>query len=384
MSEYRMRDNTFLVVLWFAGLVPVILPQSDEFTSGSDVVTKLQAKSVLPENSAEATKRVGFLLLPGFPLMSYASAVEPLRAANALTGRTLYAWEHLSFDDAALAASNGVAFPADARLSEARDLDALFVCAGGNPGQFDDAATFAALRALARRGLPVGGMSGGPYVLARAGLLDGYRCTLHWEHIPAFVEEFPLLRVERTLFVIDRDRTTCAGGIAALDMMIEFIARAHGRDLAAAISEWFLRTHSREGKDSQRMGLRERTGVANAKVLGTLALMESRLETPSSRAELAAAAGVTVRQLERLFADHLNTTIGRRYVEIRVARARTLLRQSTLSVAEIAVACGFVSTSHFSRVYKDQFGLSPRRERETSGAGEASFPVPGGRDAELS
>jgi transcriptional regulator GlxA family with amidase domain len=327
-----------------------------------------QAESKVPQKRAA---RFGFLLLPGFPLMSYASAVEPLRAANALTGQTLYEWQHLTFDGAPLTASNGIAFDADARLSDAAELDALFVCAGGNPALFDSAPTFAALRALARRGVVIAGMSGGSYVLARAGLLDGYRCTLHWEHIPAFVEEFPLLDVERTLFVIDRGRTTCAGGIAALDMMIEVIARAHGRDLGAAVSEWYLRTHSREGTDSQRMGLRERVGVANAKVLSTLALMETRLENPASRAELAAAAGVTVRQLERLFSEHLKTTIGRRYVETRIKRARALLRQSSLSIAEVAVACGFVSTSHFSRVYRAQFGLSPRHEREASAGGDA-------------
>jgi transcriptional regulator GlxA family with amidase domain len=332
-----------------------------------------QAEMKMPQKTAGPAARFGFLLLPGFPLMSYASAVEPLRAANALAGCTLYEWRHVTFDGALLTASNGIAFAADARLADTLELDALFVCAGGNPAMFDHAPTFAVLRALARRGLPIAGMSGGSYVLARAGLLDGYRCTIHWEHIPAFVEEFPLLQVERTLFVIDRGRTTCAGGIAALDMMIEIIARAHGRELATAVSEWYLRTHPREGTDSQRMGLRERVGVANAKLLATLALMEKRLENPASRVELAAAAGVTVRQLERLFATHLKTTIGKRYVETRVERARVLLRQSSLPIAEVAVACGFVSTSHFSRVYKAQFGMSPRSEREASSAVETKL-----------
>lgn len=330
------------------------------------MMAKRQADEKMPQNSASRVERFGFLLLPGFPLMSYASAIEPLRAANALTGHTLYAWQHLSYDGAPLTASNGVAFEADARLGDALDLDAVFLCAGGNPALFDHAPTFASLRTLARRGVRIAGMSGGSYPLARSGLLDGYRCTIHWEHIPAFVEEFPRLNVERTLFVIDRDRITCAGGIAALDMMIEVIARTHGAELGTAISEWYLRTRTREGKDSQRMGLRERVGVANAKLLSTLALMEARLENPASRSELAAAAGITVRQLERLFAEHLKTTIGRRYIEVRVDRARALLRQSSLSIAEIAVACGFVSTSHFSRVYKTQFGLTPRREREIS------------------
>jgi len=316
----------------------------------------------VPTKTAERPARYGFLLLPGFPLMSYASAVEPLRAANTLSGRALYEWMHFSFDGGPLRASNGVTFSADGPLADAHDLDALFVCAGGNPALFDDQKTFAALREQAHRGIQIGGMSGGSYVLARAGLLGGHHCTVHWEHIPAFVEEFPQLKVERTLFVIDRDRITCAGGVAALDMMIELIARTHGAELATAVSEWYLHTRTRSGTESQRMALRERTGVANKRLLKTLAAMEARLENPASRSELAQIAGVTLRQLERLFADHLGTTIAKRYAEIRLKRARTLLQQSTLSVAEVAVACGFVSTSHFSRVYKARFGVRPRQE----------------------
>jgi transcriptional regulator GlxA family with amidase domain len=328
-------------------------------------VIKDKANSSLLDNSAVEPVRFGFLLLPGFPLMSYASAVEPLRAANHLNGHNIYEWVHLSFDGGDLVASNGVCFPADTTLAEATNLDALFVCAGGTPSQFDHSPTFSRLRELAHAGVKLGGMSGGSYILARAHLLDGYRCTIHWEHIPAFLEEFPRLTVERTLFVVDRDRITCAGGIAALDMMIELIAQRCGAPLSTAVSEWYLHTRTRQGTDSQRMALRERTGVANERLLKTLAAMETHLENPLSRAALAQIAGITLRQLERLFVEHLSTTIARRYGEIRLDRARSLLRQSTLSVAEIAVACGFVSTSHFSKVYKARFGLKPRQERET-------------------
>jgi len=329
-------------------------------------VAKNKAIFSLPTDAADRPARYGFLLLPGFPLMSYASAVEPLRAANAISGRTLYLWRHVSFDGNPLTASNGIVFPFDDRLSPDLELDALFVCAGGNPAQFDHSPTFAALRGLAHRGVYLGGMSGGSYVLAHAGLLEGRRCTIHWEHIPAFVEEFQDLKVERTLFVIDRNRITCAGGLASFDMMIELIARARGTDLSTAVSEWYLHTRTRLGTDSQRMGLRERTGITNEHVLKTLAAMEAHLENPLSRNALAKYAGITLRQLERLFAAHLGTTIARRYSDIRLDRARQLLKQSTLSVAEVAVACGFVSTSHFSKAYKTRFGLRPRQERDFS------------------
>jgi len=308
-------------------------------------------------------QKIGFLLLPGFPLMSYASAVEPLRAANVLAGRELYAWSNLTIDGEPVEASAGVRIPPDLALEAAGGLDVVFVCAGGNPATFDHKPTFARLRALASSGVAVGGMSGGAYILARAGLLERRRCTVHWEHIPALVEEFPELRLERTLYVFDHDRLTCAGGLAAFDMMAALIASRHGDKLAMAVSEWYLRTHSRSGEESQRVSLRERYRVANVRVLRVLALMEERIETPLSREALAAAAGVTLRQLERLFASHLNESLSQHYLGIRLKQARKLIRQTSLSVLEVAVACGFVASGHFSRVYRERFGHPPSHER---------------------
>ena len=313
--------------------------------------------------NAPAPRRYGFLLLPGFPLMSYASAVEPLRAANHLSGRQLYAWRHIALAGTVIQASNGVDIVADGRIGDPIELDALFVCAGGNPAQFREPPALRWLRALARSGLMLAGMSGGSYVLARAGLLDGFRCTIHWEHIPAFEEEFPSLEIRRTLYEIDRARVTCAGGIASLDMMLALIERDQGPQLAAEISEWFLRTQPRPGGGSQRMTLRERYGVSNATLLKALALMESAQEEPLPCAAIAAAAGVSSRQLERLFASHLGTTPQSHYRHVRLDRAQTLLRQTALTVAEIAVASGFVSTSHFARAYRRRFDRSPREER---------------------
>jgi len=307
--------------------------------------------------------RVGFLLLPDFALMSYASAVEPLRAANRLAGQELYAWRHISLDGKAATASNGASIHADHRVGETIDLDAIFVCAGGNPARFSNRAAYRWLRALARSGVAIGGVSGGAYVLARAGLLDGYRATIHWEHLPAFSEEFPDLAIERSLFVIDRDRLTCAGGIAALDLMHALIERDHGHDLAAAVSEWYLHTDVRLGSKPQRMTLRERFGVSNAKLLKALSEIERRIEEPPSREELAAAAGTSVRQLERLFAKHLKTTIGAHGLQVRLTRAQALLRQTSKPIVEIAVMCGFASASHFSRAYRAAFGRSPKADR---------------------
>jgi transcriptional regulator GlxA family with amidase domain len=309
---------------------------------------------------------IAFLLIDGFALMSYAAAVEALRAANLLSGRELYRWRHVSVRGASAEASNGLHVLADCRIGERAELDTVMVCAGGNPAMFDDGPTFAWLRDLARQGVRLGGVSGGPWILARAGVLGGYRATIHWEHLPALAEAFPSLELKRTLYEVDRDRLTCAGGVAVLDMMVDLIEHDFGRALATAVADWYLRTEIRSGGSPQRLQPRERFGVSNEKLLRVLAYMESHVEDPAEKAQLAALAGVSVRQLERLFMRYLGVTPAQRYLEIRLDRARTLLRQTTLSVMEAAVACGFVSQSHFARAYRGRFGAPPRSEHGPS------------------
>jgi transcriptional regulator GlxA family with amidase domain len=307
--------------------------------------------------------RIGFLLIPEFALMSYASAIEPLRAANVLTGKSLYRWRHISIQGDEIVASNGVRIQADASIANVGRLDTIVVCAGGNPQVFHHPPTLAFLRKVARHGVRLGGVSAGPYLLAKAGLLDGYRCTVHWEHIPAFTETFPFLHLSHSLFEIDRDRFTCAGGIAALDMMHALIRIDHGPSVAAAVSDWFLQTEVRRGEVAQRLSPTERFGVHHPKLVATLSRMEQNIEAPLAPKRLAGLAGISVRQLERLFAQHLHTTLRKRYLQIRTERARLLLRQTTMPVGEIALATGFSSPMHFSRTYRGQFGLTPRQER---------------------
>ena len=233
---------------------------------------------------------MGFLLVPGFALMSYAAAIEPLRAANLLSGQELYRWWHAAPGGKPVVASNGVAIIPDCGTNTERAADIVFVCAGGNPALFADRSVFAWLRRLARKGAVIGGISGGPYLLAKAGLLDERRATLHWEHLPAFREAFPDVAVVPSLFEIDGNRITCSGGISALDMMVAIIEKDHGRPLAAAVGDWFLHTHVREGFGPQRMDLRYRLGVADEKLLSVLRAMEASIETPLS-ARLSRASG---------------------------------------------------------------------------------------------
>lgn len=316
----------------------------------------------MPENAEPIS--VGFLLLPDFAMMSYACATEPLRAANRLSGRQLYSWHLFALDLAPVEASSGAAIVPDGRVGDDVRLDRLFVCAGGNPAAFDHPATFSWLRALARKGVTLGGISGGPYMLARAGLLQGRRCTIHWEHLPAFAEDFPELDATGTVYEIDGDRMTSAGGVAALDLMIELIGRDHDSTLGAAVGDWFLRSELRAGGSAQRMGPRERYGVNDPRLLRVLTHMETHLADPLDREALARLAGLSLRRLEMLFADELGTTVGRHVLALRLDRARSLLAQSGLPVIEIATACGFQSASHFSRSYKDRFGVPPLSDRK--------------------
>ena len=310
-----------------------------------------------------APQTVGFLLVPGFALMSYAAAVEPLRAANLLSGRELYRWWHAAPGGKPVLASNGVAIIPDCGTNTERAADMVLVCAGGNPALFADRSAFAWLRRLARKGAVIGGISGGPYLLARAGLLDQRRATLHWEHLPAFREAFPDVAVVPSLFEIDGNRITCSGGISALDMMVAIIARDRGRQLAAAVGDWFLHTHVREGFGPQRMDLRYRLGIADEKLLGVLRAMEASIETPLTRTALAQEAGISLRQLERLFRRHIGHGIHRHYRWLRLERARQLLRETTLPVLDVALATGFSSASQFARAYAKAFGEPPSRTR---------------------
>lgn len=308
---------------------------------------------------------VGFLLVPGFALMSYASAVEPLRAANLFVGRELYRWVHIAHASPVVASSSGATVPCTARVGDNLDLDLLLVCAGGNPAAFGHHPTFAWLRRLARRGVALGGVSGGPFILARAGIMAGHRMTIHWEHAPALAESFPDLMLTRSLYIIDRKRLTCAGGVAPLDMMHALIAARHGSDLATRVSDWFLHTDIRPAGGPQRSSLIERYGVHRRELVAALELMEATMSEPLDRVSVARHVSLSTRQLDRLFAQGMGMSFRAHYRRIRLERARELLRHSALPVTEIAIATGFSSPSHFARSYRAMFGLTPAAERRS-------------------
>ncbi|MGD9913426.1 MAG: GlxA family transcriptional regulator [Rhizobiaceae bacterium] len=326
---------------------------------------------------ARSTHVYGFILLPNFALMSFASATEPLRAANLIAGRPLYETVTLSADGKPVMSSSGVPVPCR-RIDAAARLHTVFVCAGGGPSDWQAPAVSAALRKLASAGVRIGGISGGSYLLAAAGLLDGRDFTIHWEHAPALVEAFPQLALRQARFVIDGSRITCGGGVAPLDMMHALIAERMGADFARRVSDWYLHTAIGEPADPQRGSTAERFGVHHPALLMILEKMQATIEQPMARAEMARFAGISPRHLDRLFAERLGTSFLGIYHRIRLDHARRLLQQSPLSIVEIAFATGFSSASHFSRVFRAEFGHAPRETRLAAArsVGDTLTPTP--------
>ncbi len=308
--------------------------------------------------------QVGLLLIDGFALMSYAAVAEMLRAANLLAGRPLFAIRNVPAAGTRAVSSGGQAVAADAMPgAPASDFDLLLVLAGGDPFAFDDPRVIRWLRSLDRRGVTLGGVSGGPVVLARAGLMRGRRMTVHWEHWDALAEAAPDLLLTRALYVIDRDRVTCAGGVAPLDLVHALLTEREGAAFARRVSDWFLHTEVRPPAGPQRAGLAERVGTTSAPVLLAVELMENHLADPLSLDQLAGLCALGPRQLNRLFRDRLGMSTMDYYRRLRLERARALLRQAPLSVTEIALATGFSNPAHFAKRFRAQFGESPSAYR---------------------
>lgn len=329
----------------------------------------------------ELPQRIGFVLLPRFSMIAFTAAVEPLRLANRSSGRHLYECHLFTIDGSPIAASSGIELHPEGTIEAATPLQTVFVCSGIDVHLIASKPLFSWLRRMERKGADIGALCTGSYILARAGLLDGYRCTIHWENLPSFVEDFPDIEVTNELFEIDRNRLTCAGGTAAIDMMLNIIKMQHGHELAAAVADQFMHERIRDQHDHQRMSLQVRLGVRHPKLLTVIKLMERNLEEPLSRGDLASDARLSTRQLERLFRKYLNRSPARYYLELRLNKARLLLLQTNMSVIDVALACGFVSASHFSKCYRDFFGHTPRKERGLPPGGETGegrVPVFGG------
>jgi transcriptional regulator GlxA family with amidase domain len=318
----------------------------------------------------------GFLMVPDFSMIAFTSAIEPLRLANRCCGRAIYGWRIFSPDGQPVAASNGVAIAANGSYADVGPMPAVVVCSGIDVQRFDHRELIAKLRTLAFYGVSIGAVCTGTYVLAKAGLLAGRKCTIHWENYDSFREEFADIEVTQELFEVDRNRFTCAGGTAAIDMMLSMIAKQKGPEIAAQVTDILIHHRIRDAHERQRMELRSRLGVAHPKLLAVVSEMEKSLETPLSCAELAEEVGLSTRQLERLFRRYIGEAPTKYYLGLRLKRARYLLRQTSMPILTIGLACGFISASHFSKCYSEHFGRTPSQERRTT-----PLPAPVNRHA---
>jgi AraC family transcriptional regulator, glycine betaine-responsive activator len=296
-------------------------------------------------------------------MMPVTSAIEPLRLANRLAEKQLYKWTLHSLDGQPVAASNGILTMVNGDLEAVPQDAAIIVCGGLNIQHHTDKRLLSWLRKTSRRGVDIGSVCTGAHVLAEAGLLDGYKCTIHWENLPGFTEAFPDIDVTGGLFEIDEDRFSSAGGTTALDLMLSLITSQHGPDMAAQVAETVLHSPIRHHSENQRLSLPARIGARHPKLVSIIEKMEDNLEDPLSPSLLAKQAGLSTRQLERLFRRYLDRSPKRYYLELRLKKARSLLLQTDMSVINVALACGFSSPSHFSKCYRAFYGRTPYRER---------------------
>ncbi|MGF6651786.1 transcriptional regulator GlxA family with amidase domain [Paraburkholderia youngii] len=314
-------------------------------------------------SSAVVPRRFVFLLAECLSMMSLSSAIEPLRSANRLAGETLYAWTLASLDGEPVDASNGIPLAAHKFDDVYANADYVFICGGLRLPPAREPAFVAALKSAARTNAVIGSLSTATYLLAVAGLLDGYQCTIHWENLPAFTEAFPDLLCSSKLFDIDRDRMTCSGGIAAMDMMLHLIRIQHGSDLAVRVANQFHHERIRGAADNQR-GWRDQNHASLPRgIRRAIEMMRAHVETPLQINDIGSAIGMTSRQMERLFMRHLNATPARYYVQLRLERAHELLTYSSVPVADVAVATGFASPSHLARWVRRAYGISPTELR---------------------
>lgn len=328
-----------------------------------------QRKPVETSKEVSSTKRYVFVLLERFSMLSFASAVECLRIANRMAGREVYSWTLLGEGGEQVTCSAGTTFAVDGDFGDLQRDDSILVCAGVNVQAATSKKLLAWLRREARKGVMIGGLCTASYVLAKAGLLDGKKATIHWENIDSFAEEFEEVTLTKSVFVIDNNRLSTAGGTSSIDLLLKLIANDHGEDLANSVADQLIYSSIRTDQDTQRLSVPTRIGVRHPKLSMVIQMMETNIEEPISPSVLAQNVGMSTRQLERLFRRYLNRSPKRYYMELRLQKARNLLMQTDMSVINVALACGFASPSHFSKCYRAHYDTTPYRERGSKSGG---------------
>ncbi|CUJ95071.1 Carnitine catabolism transcriptional activator [Shimia thalassica] len=330
-------------------------------------MSQLKRLSASLENGAKP-RRFIFVLLDNFTLLSFASALDCLRLANRHTDTPLYEWHLIGEGGETAKCSTDTEFSLQSDLIDLHRDDTVILCGGLDILNVTSKRLLNWLRREARKGVRIGGLCTAAYPMAKAGLLDGKRATIHWENQDSFSEEFPEVELSKSVFVIDGNRMTTAGGTSSIDMFLQIIANDHGEELANWVADQQIYSSIRTDQDTQRLSVPTRIGVRHPKLSQVIQMMEANIEEPISPSILAKDVGMSTRQLERLFRRYLNRSPKRYYMELRLQKARNLLMQTDMSVINVALACGFASPSHFSKCYRAHYDTTPYRERGTQAA----------------
>lgn len=312
-------------------------------------------------------RRVAFLLLPEFSNLGLAAATEPLFVANWLAQKPLFDWTLISVDGKAVRASNGRMIAVDGDLTTAADCKSVFVLASFDPhAAVREPRVVRWLKRIARFGVEIGGIENGSLVLAEAGLLNGHKVAVHWDNLIGFQEHYPKTLAVSHLYCRSGERITCAGAAAILDMIIAWMGWHGESDLAGEVAEHLLLPRPRAAETEQRLAAAAAASGLDRVILQAQSIMRAHVDEPVSCGEIARRVGLSLRQLERRFGEDLQCTVLQHYRQIRMAQAHQLLQQTPLSVTEVAFACGFSSPEYFCRLYRDQFGCLPSRDRQQS------------------
>jgi len=315
----------------------------------------------------ETPQHFAFALVEEFSHIAFACAVDPLRIANLISGKTLYSWSFLSENGETATCSNGTVTLVHDGFAAPPPNDRLFVLTGIHMQDHVNRPLLAMLRRERALGRSIGALCSGAWVLAEAGFLDGQEAAIHWEYHDSFMEEFPQVNLVRNVFVSDAPFITASGGTATADLMLNLIERDHGHDLSVAVADQMVYSAAREATAEQRVSLQSRNGMRNPHLVRAIARMQDTIELPLSSAEIAQEVGISTRQLERLFGKYLNSSPKKYFMELRLDRARKLLIQTEASVIDVAMSCGFESPGHFSRTYKAAFGVTPMAQKSRAG-----------------
>lgn len=327
-----------------------------------------QRQVVDVDNKSGKSKRYVFVLLNQFSMLSFASAIECLRIANRMAGKELYTWHIIGEGGEFVTCSTGTTFKLDDDLVELMRDDCILICGGIDVQQATTKRLLGWIRRESRKGLAIGGLCTAAYCLAKAGLLDGKKATIHWENQDSFVEEFEDVELTKSVFVVDGNKMSTAGGTSSIDLMLKLIADEHSEELANSVADQMIYSSIRTDQDTQRLSVPTRIGVRHPKLSLVIQMMEANIEEPISPSILAKEVGMSTRQLERLFRRYLNRSPKRYYMEMRLQKARNLLMQTDMSVINVALACGFASPSHFSKCYRAHYDTTPYRERGSHAA----------------